>query len=481
MKPTLHLHARRSLLSGALVGLGLGLAQPSPLQARSFELRAVTVGQATQYRRSDLTIDAPRRFDQALSLRAFDLNDDGTGDLNVHLAMRYATDLALDSSLRQEPALLTQQNAIALDLASVQWRPWPALTITAGRQWSWGALGMGDFDGARLLWRHASGQLRPTVDLWAGRDVQAWRGGWSPDTWDVQGLPLIQEAGQSWLVGSRLALDGPDDLRLEASYQRRWSTDLLAPSGQRQALALADERVAGALSLHPTPSLHVHAHGAYHLALQSLTVARLELAWRLPWAQATATLGAMRRRPWFDLSSIFNLFDPQPSDDLMATLALPVDAHQTIYQLRLWRRVFHAQASGLWGLSDSAWDASASGVAIAHQTRQRLGRTWFDWTSTLSLQLGQPGSGGDQFLLDTSARAPAFVQGLFFHARLLGLAAWHDHHRYDGPEYTGTALIGLDYPVLGQGVLSAALEQRVSVHAPTTTIAYMTLTLEVWP
>lgn len=483
--PRLALSARLALI--ALTGALLMARSTTTAFARSFELRTVTVGQATQYQRSDGSIDAPRRFDQVLNLRAFDLLDHQNGDLNAQLMIRYATDLGLKTELRPQPAFALQSNALTLDLASVQWRPWPQMTITAGRQWRWGALGLGDFDGAKLSWRPELAQLSSTLELWAGRALMAPQGALASDSFDIQGLPQ-QDAnttsGMSWLWGGRAAIGYDDHLRLEASYQKRLSRERFALAAQEtptwQNLE-ADERVAGAVTLSPTPSLSVSTAATYHLLLDALTQAKLDLAWRPQLMPVTLGLGASRRRPWFDMGSIFNIFEPRPHDDLYATATLPHLSWNTQWQLRLWRRAFHGATNKTWVVADDDADASATGAALAHSSRLRLAHKLIDWRSTVSLQLGDEGTGGDQFLADTSLRVPALFRGLFINARLLGLMAWHHNHRYEQDERSLNATLGIDYPVLERGTLSGVLEQRLSTNLPSSTTAYVSLTLEVWP
>lgn len=452
--------------------------------ARSFELRTVTVGQATQYQRSDGSIDAPRRFDQVLNLRAFDLLDHQNGDLNAQLMIRYATDLSLAPELRPQPAFALQSNALTLDLASVQWRPWSQLTITAGRQWRWGALGLGDFDGVKLGWRPELGELSSVLELWAGRALMA-PGALSPDTFDIQGLPeQDQNIGPSWLWGARAGIGYEDHLRLEASYQKRVSRERFATTPQARPTWQdldADERVAGALTFSPTARLSVTTAGTYHLLLDALTQAKLDLAWRPELVPVTLGLGASRRRPWFDMSSIFNIFEPRPHDDLYATATLPHPSWSTQWQLRLWRRTFHGATDKTWLIADDDADSSATGAALAHSSRLNIAHKLIDWRSTLSLQLGDEGTGGDQLLADTALRMPALFRGFFINARLLGLMAWHTNHRYAQDERTLSATLGLDYPVLERGTLSGVLEQRLSTNLPSNTTAYVSLTLEVWP
>lgn len=469
--------------------LSLGLLSPAKAHARSFELRTITVGQATQYMRSDLSIEAPRRFDQTLSLRAFDLLDDQSGSLNAQLMFRYATDLGLEPALRQDPAFLTQSSAASLDIAYLQWRALPWLALTVGRQWSLSALGMGDFDGLKLNMRARQGQLKPALELWAGQATQANQGFWAPDSFDLQGLPQADErfsrAG-SVIIGGRAALAYEDHLRLETSYQRQWSYVQAAPGSVRGQWVEAQERVGAALQFNPTAQLNVSTSAAYHLLLQTLTQGRVDAAYRpaaLPWL--TLNAGASRRKPWFDASSIFNIFDPQPHDDLYGTLMLTSPSALSRLELRLWRRAFYADEDEAkpWGaLTQAEGQANATGVGLSASTRQELAQRLIELRANASYQAGDEGSGGDQLLLDTSAKAPAFIRGLFLNARLLGLVAWQPRtHLYPSQERALSALAGIDYPVLERGTLSATVEQRFSTNLPTTTIAYMSLSLEVWP
>lgn len=449
------------------------LLAASHAQAQSVELRSLTLGQLTQHTRADRRQAPQYIFTQGLQLSAHDMLGDRTGSLSTHLRLRYSTDLALQDPLLAAPSMRLLNDALMLDLAYVEYKPIPWLSGKLGRHWSWGALGTRDLDGLTLRLAPRANGLSPFIEGTFGRDVQSGQGWLAPDTFDVQGLPATNDAQRPSALHSQLraGLAWDQHLRLEAAALRRQT------SAQDGLPATTDEsRVGAALTAQPHPSLVLTAAGSWHMLLNATDRAHLQLAWRAPWAGLTASAGVERRRPWFDASSIFNIFGLTPHDSAHLTLALPSPALDTTFELRGWGRAFHADED-TGDLGAGADDARAAGVALAHDTR--LPRRW-RLRSQLSAQLGPDDYGGDQYLLDSQLRVPGWLEDLSFTGRVLGLMVRTDHHRLRDELGLGVTL-GADLPVLDHGTLSVFVEHRVSTNLPPLTSAQAALTLEVWP
>lgn len=463
------LHSTRSCL--ALTAACLLLHAPDA-RAQSVELRSLTLGQLTQRTRSDLRQAPQQLFTQGLMLSGHDLLGDRTGSLGAHLRFRYSSDLALQPPLAGTPSLRLMDNALMLDLAYVDYKPLPWLSGRLGRHWSWGALGTRDLDGLTLRLA-GTGELVPFVEGSFGRDVQVAQGWLAPDTFDVQGLPATNDSRlpSALHAQARAGLGWGERLRVEGAALRRQTS---AQYGR--AATVEESRVGGALVVQPLDSLVLTAAGSWHMLLNAADRAQLQLAWRAPWAGITASAGVERRRPWFNASSIFNLFGLTPHDSAHLTLALPVEPLDTGFELRVWGRAFHADADTA-DLGAGPDDARAAGAALAHDTR--LAGRW-RWRSQASVQLGPDDYGGDQYLLDTQLRVPGWIEQLSFTGRLLGIMAVTSHHRI-GDELGLSATLGADIPVLDHGTLGVFIEHRVSSNLPALTSASAALTLEVWP
>jgi hypothetical protein len=397
---------------------------------------------------------------------------DHTGSLSAHLRLRYASDLALQGPLVGLPALSPIDNAILLDLAYVEHHPTPWLTLRAGRHWAWGALGTRDLDGLTLRLAPKT-PLAPFAELSLGRDVQLGQGWLAPDTFDVQGLPASNDASspQALHLQTRAGLAWGQHLTVEAAALRRQSAspDALGP-------VTRESRVGAALTAQPADSLVLTSAATFNMLLQATERAHLQLAWRAPFADLTASAAVERRRPWFDSASIFNLFGTTPHDTAYLNLALPVDALSTRFDLRAWGRAFHADDDHA-DLGAGTDDARATGVALAHDTRlpARL-----ILRSQLSAQQAPLDYGGQQYLLDTQLRAPGWLDRMSLSARLITLLAITNHHR-QGNELALGATLGADLPVLDHGTLSLFIEHRLSQNLPALTSAQAALTIEVWP
>src|SRR5690554_6195255 len=223
----------RALVIGAVILASLvGAGQRA--EAAQFRVQSISIGRSTQYFRADRSVFAPRVFTQGMSLWGYDLLDDKTGSLNLHVSMRYTNDFSLDYAERHHPYFDRSWNELTLDLAYLDWRPYRALRLRLGRQWSGGALGARDFDGMRVQFcPRIAPATHAQLEGFMGRDVQSAYNSWfSPEHFDVQGLPIdpqyegVDDAGIPLIAGVSAGLKWGQVAGLEASWRRSWLIDM---------------------------------------------------------------------------------------------------------------------------------------------------------------------------------------------------------------------------------------------------------------
>jgi hypothetical protein len=482
-------HVRTLGSTATLVGLAVvaalgvvGLAAPA--EATQFRVRSITIGKATQYVRSDRTVAAPRVFTQGLSLWGYDLRDDQSGSVNAHVSFRFHTDLALARAERDHPYLGHKWNELALDLAYLDWRPHQAMRLRLGRQWSQGPLGVRDFDGLAARWRpRLERDTHAHFEIYGGRDVQVAFGRFAPATFDVQGLPPDDTVepdkldGTHLIAGASTGLSWAHEASVRISWRRRFGVGVDTPDGSSQTV-VGSERFGAAASASIRESLVTSAHGSYHSQLGDVDRAGAQISWSMPGPAGVATAGVDHRHPWFDSSSIFNLFGARPFQGGFAVYRHPLDALATEVEVRGWGRLYHgdddATAPGV-----AARDERTVGGALSHRTRARLWDTPLDWRSLLSYQTSLD-RGTEQLLADVNLRVPIIGRDLFLTGRGLFLAALTDNARLDNGQ-AATGVLGVDIPVFAHGTFSAAVETTASSFFPTNTSVYATFAVEHWP
>ena len=453
--------------------------------ARTFYMRATTAGEATQWRRLDLGVEASRPLLLGLELGGYDLLDDQSGSLSARFSMRYANDFGLDPSLGSEPVFAPQTNDLRVNLLYLRWRPTRMTDLVVGRQWSINALGMRDFDGVTAaLVPFDQSSLNMRLAVYGGRDVQLGYGGLMPGFSDVQGVPLGQERSIDrlpMLAGADLSMGLMEKIQLGASYQRRWRDEA---TGASRDWRLGDERVGAGAVVSPTDRLNISAQASYHTLLAGLDHVGVQTSARITErGQTSLSTGVERRQPWFDSASIFNIFGANPHDEIWLALASQSEFAKapTRFELRSWARAFYGTDATLLesGFATSPEDARALGVAAAHKTTFMVRERPLRWSSQLSAQFGEEDYGGNQYLADTRARIPVLPGTLGVSARLIGLRVAHSHPRYED-EHAMSAILGLDAPVLERGRLSVLLEQRASTNEVNSTNIYGVIEMEVW-
>lgn len=447
---------------------------PAPIaptaEATTYQVQSRTAARATQHLRSDTRLAARRVLSQSLTLSAYDLRDNQTGDLNARIGIRYSTDLGLEQRFREDPLFDARFNDLSLDVAYLEYEPIEGLEITAGRQWHRSPLGVADFDGVAVDVTSTTAGWRPFAGIAAGRDVQRGLTPFDPGAWDVQGLPPNESAVTDdpfhWMTAANagLARDRDHRVQISARQHRR-------PRADDPDQTATTHRAGATATVQPTDPLTVTTTASYHSVVGGLDRARIDVARRID--PGVVSAGLDHRRPVFDSGSIFNVFGARPHRSGYATWRRPFDRISTTTELRAWARLYFEDRPGLWTTGDDR----AVGAALNNRHRLRVAVPLeVNWQISAQTMTGR--TGGDQYLGTGRIRAPGPVQDLYLTGRVTGLVSMPDHHRRTSGVAT-TAGLGAELG-LGPGQLAVNLETRAGDVVPTNTTLFAHFDLEAW-
>lgn len=175
----------------------------------------------------------------------------------------------------------------------------PSYRARLGRQWTAGALGVYNFDGANLAWH----QSRWTLEGFGGSSLVTGlndthlSGAFS----EVDDLPPDERA---WLVGGRVRYRSTGRTALTAEYQRQLRSDRGALYSERASIA-ASTRWLG---------IAFDGEWTQDLITQTVNEARLHLQRAFPHGH-DAVIELRRSRPFFELWSIWGAFSPVGYDE----------------------------------------------------------------------------------------------------------------------------------------------------------------------
>ena len=442
---------------------------PAQSFAKSFSIRSTSSTSLRQQQRLDTTIDAPRQLNQGFELHLYDLLDSHTSPLHTHASFRFQYDLSTTSS---------SSIPLLVDTLYAQWRPTSMLSMNAGRTWVSSSLGLRDIDGVQLQLSLPTSQVRTTLTTFAGLDVQSPSSWLAPTTFDVQGLPLLNDttntSNHTLLLGASSTIRTPRMLAIQTSYQRRTN-----PAEH----TLHEERAGLLLAITPRPFTQTHTHIIYNAILRRAELIDVTqfINFDHHTKSSSISLNASRRRPWFDSSSIFNLFDPSPHDDLAISASHSPHRILTI-QAKTWLRHYHGDASSRDWLTLSNTDARSIGGSLSQSTRIPLKHQQLAISTRASTQHTRPQSSlyPAQWLLDqrldlqpyNNAFPTVFARQLLLHTRQPV-----PHHRLPEQAIASSSIIGVDTQHLSNARLSLQLEYRTGSNTLTSFNAYATLTL----
>lgn len=450
------------------------------LSAQTVRVHSVSIGRFMQSQRIDKTVDAPRSFQQALRVSAYDALGDGSQSVDVHLGFRYFTDFGLDQRLRSNPWLGRDWNELTLEQAWVTWRPYDRVVLRGGRQFVVDALGMRDFDGASVRIRpRLSRSVDAHLEVWGGRDVQFETGDFSSDSYDVQGLPIDSDYvdGTSRLVGGARGGLNWNRASFELAYFRRqYELDV---DDEFDSTVLGEERVGAAISGIVADKTNVTFHGSYHTVLGDVDRAGARAASHIGWTDGIVSGGLDYVVPTFDASSIFNLFGANPHQGGWLAYRQPVESLKSSFEVRGWGRILHADFDARdFGSGED--DAVAWGAALAHHTRFSVSDTPVRWRTLASFQTSVDAAyGSDQWLFDTRFDVPVrLVDGLWTNARGLLLIADAASPRYDSGWAT-SGVFGFEWRS-GLGTFSSSLNINESTFSGSDVQGWLAFELEEW-
>lgn len=478
-----------ALLVSTVASLLAGWLLPANALAENYRVRTYSLGRATQTFQPDRTAATRRVYTQGLDLRAYDLLGDRSGRLDAALGARYTTDFMTPQNRRDDPIYANRWNHFALQLAYLDWRAAPGVHLRLGRQWSRGSLGVRDFDGLRA-------ELNPRLDtatrgllgVYAGRDVELGTASYNSDTFDVQGLPSsnaddVDPIGpapdhRSWIAGGRIGLEWERSASLEFAYRKRWRTRAGEPVLTSSDARTGSERFGFGASATPQRRVTVSSSAAYHTLLERIDQAGLDVAWDVPGPLGTVSTGLEHRHPWFDSSSIFNLFGTRPHQGGHATYQHGVRPLRTEFELRSWGRVYRGDP-GSTGLRQTDRKTTRVGGAVAHYSDLRPWGRPLDWSSQFSLEADTAGEESTHLLADSRGETPFVFDDLYLTGRVLFLGTTAKN-ALARSGLAITYVLGLDVPISEFGTFSLMAERTVATYHPSTTNLFGTLELEFW-
>ena len=459
------------------------LRAPADAHATTYQVRTQSRARATQHLRADRRWEASRTWTQALHLSAHDLMGDRTGRLNARLSFRYFSDAALSPELREDPRAVDRFNDLTLDLAYVDWRPFEALQLRAGRHWAGSALGVVDLDGLSAELELGEGPTRQMVRAWAGRQVDHRLGPFDPATFDVQGVPLndpYASRAQSTLMGAALGVRHRRLHRVEVAASRS-ARAIAPPEGWGSTDARQIEHCFGMSALiTPARSLNLSALLTFHGPARAFDRALLQGALAAG-KTTTVSVGLDHRLPIFDAASIFNLFGASPRQSAYLSVMRALPAAQTSLEVRAWARAYR-DAGDLLSLPDHL----APGAALGAHTRLRLFERDARLSAQFSYQTHTEGAPtGDQLLVDASLRVAATPRRLWLTARHLTLYTTGASGSRVGPgdehRLALSTSLGAEVGLGALARLALLAEHRQGSALPSHALLYANLTLELWP
>ncbi len=380
----------------------------------------------------------------------------------LDVALRVDSDLLRGVNLSAADVGLRQAADVRLQQAVVRLRPGAGLELSLGRQLLWGALRPRDIDGARL-----AVETPANLDAWVavGREVrldpltidgaffERLGGRYRYDDDPEPAEALLTELGAAWeiealrvtlahrqAVSAGRAVEGRSGgvLRLRAPGAARARLDLV---GDFDHLSGAPQRLEAALQLEPG------------------RVAEADTAVRLAWDL---------RRPDIDATSVFAIFEAQPS------VGWTLDGH---VRARDWGLGASARLRTWSGGDDVAWDGGWRGLAAGGGSAEgdevsAGGALAFDWRPAplwaMTARAGLDGGyGGWLSDADASARWEPLPERMAWSVRL--------RHAYEDADaragHTLAGRVGFGYR-LGRLGSARAWYEYVATHR---TPAYVTL------
>lgn len=366
-------------------GLLIGSVWAVTASAATYRVQNTTRASARQLPRYPSLTEEAKLFTERISLWGYDLMGANRAPLNVHLSFQYHNDYALTRAEQTATMFETDWNRATLNLGHVTWKPIDRIRLRGGRQWIVGPVGMRDFDGAAVeMTPYEANLVTWTVTGYGGRDVHSTGDSYSTDLFDVPGVDPGRDSrdpGNDWLAGAKTAI-GVEDHRVSLQYQRRWTSGLgrsvsfADDFGKTLPTRLGSERLGAAVQTRLVPGLQLLMDGTYNALVGRFDHLSGQATWRQPALNSTVFFRTSRVYPWFDSSSIFNIFRRAPHWKHSVDYTYEARSLASEFTLTGWAKRY-LPADNPFDLSRS--DDVTVGGGLEHVTRVRIGAYPLEW------------------------------------------------------------------------------------------------------
>ncbi len=293
------------------VGITAALLLAIPAQAVDVHVSSQTVGQGYQLITAGGDVLKRSRLNQFLGLSVLDFMGDNTNSMSFVSSFRFDSDFGITESEQDAIPQLTNNNLSVMYLYLDFQDLGGMIDLRVGRQLLIDELDFTMLDGLRL--RYETG-LNFGVEVVSGLEVKnaAALGVISSTQLEVDGAPEDEDEGL--VIGGALYLYGLRAHHGKLGYRRIMTFD-----GDLDA-----ERVFGNYHIRIIPQLHLHVGWAYDLVISDISDIRAQIRVPKLGDMVDIELAYLRLVPTFEGSSIFNVFNTMPMNDVDARVRVHI-------------------------------------------------------------------------------------------------------------------------------------------------------------
>lgn len=349
--------------------IAAALAAPMA-KAVDVHITSETIGQGYELIRSNGDVLRRSRLHQYLGLNLYDLAGNGENNVFIVSQFRFDTDFGItDADTAAIPNL--QNNHFSLQYLYVEARDLGWVDLRVGRQLVADDADYTMFDGA-LVTVHFPVYLG--FDVLAGTEVK--NAGYLESISTTQ-FELDGDGGYDdhvdektgIVIGSSLYTDGLRDHHAKIGWRRIMTTPQTSPLGGEQSF-VDMEKLFGSYHVRAHPKLHLALSGAYDLVSSVISDGRVEV--RVPdlGDHVDLELAYWFFTPTFEGSSIFNIFQTAPLNDVDFRVRYRIDDRASTY-LGAYTRFFRQGPDG----NDLETDDLITDWGIRGGGKMQLGET----------------------------------------------------------------------------------------------------------
>ena len=371
-----------------------------PAKAVDVRISSETVGQGYQLITATGDVLKRSRLNQMLGLQVLDMTGDKTNLISFVTQLRFDSDFGLTGSELDAITQLKNNNLSILYAYFQVQGLLRRLDIRLGRQLQIDDFDFLMFDGLRLKY---TSKQHFGLEVFSGAEVK--NAGFLSVISDSQLESDGDGAGQldervGVVIGATLSLENFRDHHTRVGYRRIMDAD--GPVDQERIFLSTHHRID--LKNHAVPSLHLAASAAWDFVIGDVNDIRADL--RLPGIAdlLDVELSYLRLVPSFEGSSIFNVFNTMPLNDIDARLRFHIGQRATAY-VGSYVRLFGNDKDA----DDQVEDDGVRDVGI-----RAGGRVRFDPAGWLELDASYQFGYGDMTVIDLGG-------GYAFLGRTLGL------------------------------------------------------------